>query len=93
MGGDVACCCGFGGRVLGVEGGEDVAGEGLMGWVRGVEEGQSGCVEEGRGRFRSVAPVGGRFGEGGFDLGFAALGAVEGDLEGDEAGGVEDVLI
>lgn len=64
-----------------------------MGRVGGVEEGESGCVEEGRGRFRSVAPVGGRSGEGGFDLGFAALGAVEGDLEGDEAGGVEDVLV
>ena len=64
-----------------------------MGCVGGVEEGESGRVEEGRGRFRPVAPVGGRFGEGGFDLGFAALGAVEGDLEGDEAGGVEDVLV
>ena len=33
MGGHVACCCGFGARVLGVEGGEDGAGCGLVGWV------------------------------------------------------------
>ena len=40
-----------------------------------------------------MTPVGCRFGEGGFDLGFPALGAVEGDLEGYQAWGVKDVLI
>ena len=82
MGCHVACCGGLGGRVLRVEGGEDVASYGLVVWVRGVEEGETGGVQERGRRFRFVAPVGGRFGEGGFDLGFAALGGVEGDLEG-----------
>ena len=93
MGRDVACRCGFGRWVLGVEGGEDVAGCGLVVWVRGVEEGESGCVQERGGRFGFVPPVRGCFGEGGFDLGFAALGGVEGDLEGDQSGGVEYVLV
>ena len=82
MGGDVACCCGFGAGVMRVEGGEDGAGCGLVGWVCRVEEGEAGRVEERRGGFGFVTPVGGCFREGGFDLGFPALGAVEGDLEG-----------
>ena len=93
MRGHVACGCGPGVRVLRVEGGEDVSGEGLVGRVRRIEEGEAGGVQEGRGRFRPVAPVGGGFGEGGFGLGGAALRGVKGDLEGDEAGGVEDVLV
>ena len=83
MGCHVACCCGFGSRILGVQGGEDVAGYGLVFWVRGVKEGETCCVQKRGGWFGSVPPVGGCFREGGFDLGFAALGGVEGDLEGD----------
>ena len=60
----------------------------------GVEEGGSRGLEQVRGqRFGSVAPVGGCAREGGFDGRFPVLGAVEGDLQGDEAGGVEDVLV
>ena len=40
-----------------------------------------------------MAPVGGGAREGGFDGRFPVLGAVEGDLQGDEAGSVEDVLV
>lgn len=93
VGRHVAGRCGSGARVLRVEGGEEVAGGGLVVRVRGVEEGEPRGLQEPRGGFGFVAPVGRRFGEGGFDLGFPALGAVEGDLEGGEAGGVEDVLI
>ena len=82
MGCHVACRGGLGVRVLRVEGGEDVAGYGLVVWVRGVEEGETCGVQERGGRFRFVAPVRGCFGESGFDLGFAALGGVEGHLEG-----------
>lgn len=76
-----------------MEGGEDVAGCGLVVWVWGIEEGEACCLQEGGGWFGFVPPVGGCFGEGGFDLGFTALGGVEGDLEGDQSGGVEDVLV
>ena len=50
-------------------------------------------MQEGGGRFGFVPPVRGCFREGGFDLGFAALGGVEGDLEGYESWRVEDVLV
>ena len=62
-------------------------------WVRGVEEGETGGVQERHGWFRFVTPVRRRFREGGFDLGFPALGGVQGDLEGYESWGVEDVLV
>lgn len=94
VGRHVARRCGLGARLLGVEGGEDVAGDGLVLRVRGVEKGETGRLQERRGGvFRSVAPVRRRFREGGFDLGFAALGGVEGDLKGDESRRVQDVLV
>lgn len=93
MGRHVACRCGSGARVLRVEGGEEIAGRGLVLRVRGIEEGEPRGLQKRHGGFRFVAPVGRRFGEGGFDLGFPALGAVEGDLEGYQTWGVEDVLI
>ena len=82
MGRHVACCCGFGAWVLGVEGGEYVAGYRLVFWVRGVEERETCCVQKRDGRFGFVPPVRGCFREGGFDLRFTTLRGVEGDLEG-----------
>ena len=76
-----------------MEGGEDVASRGLMFRVRRVEEGETCGVQERRGRFRPVAPIGRRFREGGFDLRLPTLGGVEGDLEGYQSWRVEDVLV
>ena len=84
----------FGAGILGMEVREDFAGGGEIFRFGGVKESKaSGLKEGGRREFRPVAPVGGGFREFGFDLGGTALRGVEGDGDGDKAGGEADVLV
>lgn len=80
VGGDESRRCGLRVRLGRVQGREDLGRQALMLRVPRVEQGASRGLEQVRGRFRFVAPVGRCSRKSGFDGSFPVLCAVEGDL-------------
>lgn len=92
MRGDVSSRGSFRRGILLVKGREDLASQVLIFGLVRLEEGNSGRLEKGSGRFRLVTPVGCRFCVLRRDLRLATLRGIQGHCCGDQARSEANVL-